>query len=466
MVGERGLNGRIGRRPSVVRPGGRSRGAVTLLEVLFAIGVVLIGLLGVASLVPVALSHAGRGNVADRASILGVRALHDFRVYGMNNPANWRLSNGAPVLNPSLNAIVAANNPNPLPGAPAPKPYMSGGLYLDYVPNVFSGAYCLDPEFVAVNRAAVAPPFNARVFPYYDFATPAEPRMSRISLVPTERAASATIARRSILTSGHAALLFQLQDELTTELPGDVTLPPVNPFQSIYPGADGRWGIAGTDDDNNGVTDDISEALAPNSDDFAARRLMEHNFSWLATIVPKRDRIGNFRDTYTLSIVIFNRRDPSMRAFEDSNNNGSYDTGELVYGNERLLNAEFPAAIVAVGGLSQGGGEVILRPRPNSPSPIEDLNIREGDWLMLGGSHTGGGQDDLVVDFQWYRVTGLDEIDTSGAAPNPPNPPSRTVTLVGPDWRIFNNTVQATIMPGVVTVYQETLQLETPGQIR
>ena len=324
-------------------------------------------------------------------------------------------------------------------------------------------AYLLDPQFVAENRAAIAVPFAAPVFPFFDFTDAREPRMNRISLVPTSRSATATIGLRSMLTRGHAAKLFQLDDELIMSQPADVTLPPVNGYQSPYPGPDGDWGVSGTDDDNNGTVDDFSEALAAGSDDFAASRSTDNNFSWMATIVPKRDRIGNYRDSYTLSIVIFHKRDPSMRAFEDANGNGAYDAGELVYGNERLVNAEFSTEIQAAGGIGQAGGEVLLRARASSGSQIEDLAVREGDWLMLGGSVAAASTDDWVFDFQWYRVTNVDEVDTTGF---PGTPPSRLVTLVGPDWRIVSPgqpfQLQATIMPGIVTVYEETLRLELP----
>ncbi len=46
-----------------------------------------------------------------------------------------------------------------------------------------------------------------------------------------------------------------------------------DPDQPFYldPGQDNQWGIATIDDDGNGIIDDVSEALAPGSDDFVSR---------------------------------------------------------------------------------------------------------------------------------------------------------------------------------------------------
>jgi prepilin-type N-terminal cleavage/methylation domain-containing protein len=45
-----------------------------------------------------------------------------------------------------------------------------------------------------------------------------------------------------------------------------------------HPGPDGAWGITGTDDDGNGVTDDISEAGWPGSDDLKPQTMQTRNF--------------------------------------------------------------------------------------------------------------------------------------------------------------------------------------------
>ena len=73
-------------------PRGRARSGISLLEVMFSIGVVMIGLVGIAALLPVAGMQAKKGAVADAAARLGADAVRDFHVRGMANPRNWRCS--------------------------------------------------------------------------------------------------------------------------------------------------------------------------------------------------------------------------------------------------------------------------------------------------------------------------------------------------------------------------------------
>ncbi len=72
----------------------RCRRAVTLLEVLISIFVLAIGLLSVASLVPVASFQAQCAAIDDRKAMLGQTAARDFKVRGFLRPDYWRTSNG------------------------------------------------------------------------------------------------------------------------------------------------------------------------------------------------------------------------------------------------------------------------------------------------------------------------------------------------------------------------------------
>ena len=74
----------------------RARSGISLLEVVFSIGVVMIGLVGIAALIPVARTQARKGAVAAGAANLGQSAARDFHVRGMAYPGNWRWFNGGP----------------------------------------------------------------------------------------------------------------------------------------------------------------------------------------------------------------------------------------------------------------------------------------------------------------------------------------------------------------------------------
>ena len=78
-----------------------SRSGLTILEVMMAIGVAIIGLFGVWALIPVAGQRAERALLEDDKSALGRSAFHEFDVRGMRDPNSWLISaqalnNGAP----------------------------------------------------------------------------------------------------------------------------------------------------------------------------------------------------------------------------------------------------------------------------------------------------------------------------------------------------------------------------------
>ena len=63
--------------------------ASRLTEVLIAMGILTVGLLGVASIFPVASFYMQQGDVADRGSQIAQSAFNDAVSRGMLNPANW-----------------------------------------------------------------------------------------------------------------------------------------------------------------------------------------------------------------------------------------------------------------------------------------------------------------------------------------------------------------------------------------
>lgn len=73
------------------------RHGVSLLEVLISIGVIALGIFGVASLIPVAQFQVAQGTKLDRISALGPSAAAEFRIRGMGSPRNWVQHPFAPV---------------------------------------------------------------------------------------------------------------------------------------------------------------------------------------------------------------------------------------------------------------------------------------------------------------------------------------------------------------------------------
>ena len=334
------------------------RGGISLVEVLIAIGVVAIGLLGVAALLPLAHHKAEQGVQQDRRAAAGKRAFREFRVRGMGNPANWRTSAGAA-----------------------------------YAPAA-GASFCIDPRGLA-NGAPVT------------FGGPA---MDRVTLF-------SGLAAVQAMSGIQADTAFVIEDDLQFDIPTDPTLPPRQIFTGS-PGADGQWGDATIDDDGDTVTDNITEAGWPGSDD-EVKRYADGRFSWMVTLVPDTTQATPF---YTLSVVIFDKR--------------VFPPQEVVASVGFPPLPPPPPPPVAL-----GGGPVTL----NAAVP---LNVREGEWVMLGQTRPSGQRM-----YKWYRVLATD----NRAGQN-----TRSVTLQGPDWPVDAGvTTEAVYAQGAVAVYEKTIRVET-----
>lgn len=192
----RGANNGTGRSLECRRWRRQARRGLSLMEVMFAIGVVMIGLLGIAVLVPIAGRAARDGSNYDRAARAGLNAVREFHMREMGRPANW--------LYPDYTAV----------GAPANN----------------DTAYCLDPRFVAVNNQVNMPVADSRrFFPYSALA--AMPRMRRISL----RRWPASFGNSSLMSTALADEIFVALDDLMIDTPVDPQLPAQQVFYNQNP---------------------------------------------------------------------------------------------------------------------------------------------------------------------------------------------------------------------------------------
>ena len=374
-----------------------SRHGVSLLEVMFALGVIVIGLLGVVAVVPVGLSQLGTGTVADRASRTGLDAVEEIALRGMARSDQW-LDRGSTAIGDPRNSASP-----PVPPATTTLRVLRNG------PRT---SFCLDPRFVARHENSIVtgtnPILNPSTFPYTtNNAT--VPRMMRISLRDAPDSSSA-----SIMTSAQADSVFVTADDLVFDLPDDKSQPPEQVF---------------------GLAD--------------ARRQFEGDMSWMATLVPKLNPLENSQDSYTLSVVVFYRRDPLMDMFIDANLNGAYDAGEVLTYNERDVN------VVTLYSAGLGGGDVQLE----APD-VASLELKSNDWLLLMGNVTTLGTTTPLM--SWYRIVEVEqEVQDGGSPPTGIGPWQLDVTLVGPDWPVPASGTRAALIKNVVSVYEKTIRLES-----
>jgi prepilin-type N-terminal cleavage/methylation domain-containing protein len=181
----------------------KTRRGVTLLEVLIAIGIVSVGILGTMATLIVAGHQASAGISADAIDRLGRSAVDEFTIRGFDRPVGpdgtWA-------------AIPAGLPPHPRPGR----------------------SYCLDPSFVASHGSTL--PLSW--FPAVD-AADGGGRLHRVSIRPFP--GDQITAPVSPIGAAAAESIFTGMDDLVFARPNDRTLPP----EQVYGGGqrqyDGRY---------------------------------------------------------------------------------------------------------------------------------------------------------------------------------------------------------------------------------
>jgi hypothetical protein len=426
--------------PPFPTPHSALRTAISLLEVLICIGIVAIGLLSVAALIPVGGVQVQKANVQERKATLGLNAFREFQIRGMDNVQNW----------------VRYNSPNwigylPLNLTASLAPLSPGFPDQPYLPPI-----AIDPLMVAVGQsegksAAVS------TFPANYIGGPLLPRLTLTSAASFSAGTYTPV--RSL-----ADMIYATADDVISDIPSDVS--------------------------QTGST-----ALDANS--------MKHNsngeFTWLATITPSFASPVTFdtvastatmqspqpTNQYALSIVVFDRRILSTPA------PATEEQGQ----EEIVLAASATPATVSV-----NGGEFTLSDDSSSHTNASaklDM-LRPDQWIMLtryvpyAYSYTDStGVSHTVyypwVEAKWFRVVAAGNLVQSGTIY------SRQVTLAGADWEpdptaanaasastlyiapasvtwpasvpaaYQNYNTYACLFDGAVAVYQRVIHLEGPS---
>ncbi len=297
----------------------RLRRAVTLIEVVFSIGVILIGLLGLLSILPLAGRRAQDSISLSVGPAIGLQVIDELQ-------SRHYLSEGRlrPVRETTSTAVTN------LTATPAPT------------------SFCIDPIFASsttVPSSAVSNGYSAAQFPYYkathspliDPSTnsttwpSSQPRMTRVGIA---EATSPTI----FVAVSEALEIAENRDDLFVTRPDDKTLNPTF--------ADGQ-------------VQAVSSGLE------YGKRIPTGDFTWFATVNPLPG--GQYA---SISVVVVKKR---IRNFDTPTTTTAPGTPQGNAIGERLAYVTFAS------GFSGGaGGTVHLISNANTVS-----KIRSDDWIML-----------------------------------------------------------------------------------
>ncbi|WP_417732943.1 type IV pilus modification PilV family protein [Rosistilla oblonga] len=380
----------------------KCRNGATIIEVIFAIGVLLFGLLGIASMIPVAGRMARSSMNLDRSTTLASRVATQFEAFGFNSTSRWQALDDsgasgsfAPVSAGSvgicLDPLMLARPEVVVPPSVTSFSPRSGW----YEPSSLSGhnyyARKWFPYYLQVYNPLVNP-----MLPQGSADWPAMPRLPRATL-----SVSRSAAFPSRITSSESQRLIQDSDDLLTIQTEDDTLPVAQMVRSTFADVD------------------VSYTMDP------AQRATDGRYTWFATIRPT-----SFSSGVVSVAVMYNRK----RSFELPLSTEPIDSEDPVKANnagERVTWVETgPGLIDFRGG---GGGSIRI-----VGSQAVSSQLFEGDWVVLIRSVGGS------VVHAWYRVLYADqdvELDDSYPDPNSGDARQvwiRNITLDGPDWSFVN----------------------------
>jgi len=424
------------------------RRGVTLLEVLVSMFVLAVGLLGLASLLPVASFYASEAQKYDRAATLGQAAYHDMQLRGYLQPKAWLDTTG--------NYAVNVLSP---PGVPSTSYLFSNATTLPFLPPVV-----IDPlaiGFAAANGQTPPPQFPA--FPAPGAGLPGAPTINRLTLDANrawrpEDVTQPLAAVHIPMAYALAQRLFASNDDLVFQSPANADYRPISTnappngsqlpdYQLIYtqtgtgpaPTFNPTYTLAFTNTNNN-VPASLPSNLGTPTPDFTG------DYSWLLTVAPDIDDVfqndvANM-DRFRVSVVIFYKRDLNLDQTGLTLDVKKPPPERMVFAD--LLDASAQANAVPAPfpfGVNFSGGAVRLR---TAVAP-EWLSVKPNEWLMLSGFMWSGGPVTATVPtgailpipfVQWYRIAAVGETTPIAAGGGW----YCDVQLAGPDW---NNTFYA-----------------------
>ena len=470
---------------------------LSLTEVLISMGILTLGLLGVASVFPVGSFYMQKAEISDKASAIAQSVMSDIATRGMLDPNSWYVM--VPMPSPN-NRYVSGNynkwnsvfppdhkystSVNSMPGT-FTRPFaaaLSQALDPSLQPNVltdstlickqFGSAYVLDPlgvsQMAFVNPAQSPPmswvhgpvdlfPATAYMNGAYYLQSPAwAPWLGNGSqgyLWPIRRATFRQPTTGGQMSPSVAEHYFRGSDDLSFDFPARADRPA---FQS--------WDT---------VTNSSGNVLP------LARKWMG-DYSWLVTIAPtsRAAQTAMVRNpegsAYDVSVVVFYKRPLP----DTANSTYASTTSSLAYQSTMGMGERAVRARVVSTGLN--GGELLLTDFNDAvDAGGKKLNafdqLKSGQWLMLCGPHPNSSTAEPRFVLLWYQVISADAVPSDMIGYDS-SKPQRVVTVRGAEWPwqppaaptsatdpVVSNNLCVAICKGAVAVHTKSMRLEGQG---
>lgn len=473
-----------------------ARRGLSLTEVLIAMGILTLGLLGVASVFPVGSYYMQKAEVSDKSSAIAQSVFNDIMARGMLNPRAWYVMTPMSTPNPpqktgAWNTIFLAADGKYSPSATYKlgtftRPFAAAlaealnqpttaldPMNRQLLAKQFGSAFVIDPLGVSLMalRNGGAPATSsawvhgpAALFPgtaylengFYTKLSPAAAAWAPWSgndafLWPIRRVTFRQPSNGWQMDPTVAEHYFRGSDDLTVD----------------FPARDDRPGMQNWDTKVSNAGDTVPLA-----------RKWTGDYSWIVTVTPPTNAARDGMTTnpegfaYDVSVVVFYKRllpDNAEAIFQPPATAVTYQAA--MGAGERAVKA----SVMSTG---LNGGELLLSDwgdaKDINGKPISAFDqLKSGQWIMLCGPHPNSSMSEPRMVLKWYQVVSI-EPATSAAGwyyDSTPGADQRIVTVRGPEWpwqpaygaanaSNVSNDLCVAICRGAVAVHTRSIRLE------
>jgi len=495
-----------------------SRRGTTLMEVLFAIGIVLVGLVGIAALIPLAGRQVVDSKTATLAASMAQNSYRSIEAANMHVPSTdrpWLIARDAPTNAREFSAYGSFESLIDIEAAALVSASNNSVSFSQAKTYISRRGYCIDPLFWSSqpveppNTQIPVPhprdatldfPYRRTRFPHYhELYNPVYDAVSFKNQSPNLN----IVSKISFIEDASPPRMMRITYAASPFAP---YIPARARFaESIFASSDDVTNpLSSGDRSLNGIRGYFTQGSGMAQGENLMQVASSQGISWMATLAPLEQAGSIVNNQFRLSVVLFANRD---RSFDASGIGLDIKT---LPNSEQVAWAYQPDFTSGLSRFSMSG------PPPAVPTPplmyeysycgengfAVDLYwnsayatpVKVGDWVMLSRRwRTAADSGNALLDemntvqvHRWYRVVGA--MPTQVGVPAVPLPHTQTnpggvtrqsLQLLGPDWYFQypvntplggNNAIpttpmdqqrptQATIVRGVSAVYERTVNI-------